>query len=204
MSKYDYIEVFAEKKRQRTYVGRLFKKRGVFQFNYDQSYLLGVRPLALGPDLPLSTEDFRSKTLFESFKDRIPSRNSDNWNRYCQSAGISPDESDAITLIGSLGRRGPSLFIFEGTLDRAQFVKTQFEIFRKKHKLSVADLAALFDVSVGTIHRLQKGEIQNASLVDLLYLFFKLPEARNLLIIEAKRLHDDLRAVLIGTQGTPD
>ncbi|MCB1107049.1 MAG: hypothetical protein KDK76_03020, partial [Chlamydiia bacterium] len=55
-----------------------------------------------------------SKSLFVPFLERIPSKNNPSYPEYCQSVGISVDEENVFVLLSTIGRRGPSSFIFEG------------------------------------------------------------------------------------------
>ena len=71
---YRAVDIYLEREKTRQYVGQLYKERGKFVFQYDDSYLHTNKPIRVGPDLPLKQGKQVSLTLFPSFQDRIPSK----------------------------------------------------------------------------------------------------------------------------------
>ena len=130
------IDVYRELRRSRDYVGRLEKTEAGFCFAYSESYLLKDNALSLGPDLPLRPEPFRSKNLFISFEDRLPSRRNPAYPEYCHHCNISPEEEDEMVLLSTIGRRGPSCLIFEGVIPDTVDAPSVKD-FRQKLKLSI-------------------------------------------------------------------
>ena len=107
------IDIYAEFGKSRIYVGRLDKTGGKFQFSYDRKYLKSKKKLSLGPEFPLTKRQFFSDSLFNSFKDRIPSKENQAYTEYCDKFGISSDENNELILLATIGSRGPSSFVFE-------------------------------------------------------------------------------------------
>ena len=169
------IDVYRELRRSRDYVGRLEKTKNGFLFAYHESYLLKENALSLGPDLPLQVQPFRSKELFISFEDRLPSKRNPAYPEYCKHCNISPDEDDPMVLLSTIGRRGPSCLIFEGvvpdTLD-AQHIKE----FRQKLNLTIREFALLFDISTAALQNLEKKPSPQSELIKRLRIYMTFPQ----------------------------
>ncbi|MCB1082657.1 MAG: HipA N-terminal domain-containing protein [Chlamydiia bacterium] len=108
------ILVYLEEEGKRMLVGRLTRSPDHFSFEYAPTYLNTHAVISLGPEMPLRKEAYLSKTLFTPFKERIPPKDNPAYPDYCASVDISVDEDDPFVLLATLGRRGPSSFVFEG------------------------------------------------------------------------------------------
>src|SRR2546428_10963427 len=110
------MDVYTEGRKRRLYVGDLsYSVEGdKYRFEYDESYLHSPSAIQLGPDLALDKKIHVSEPgkLFLSFADRLPDPSNPAYQEYCVSQGISVDEKNPIILLGTIGRRGPSTFVF--------------------------------------------------------------------------------------------
>ncbi|HQB09873.1 MAG TPA: HipA N-terminal domain-containing protein, partial [bacterium] len=151
------IDVYAEFGKSRILVGRLHKIKDKFQFTYDRKYLKSEKKLSLGPEFPMTKIRFFSDSLFNSFKDRIPSKENPAYSEYCEKFGVSSDENNELILLATIGSRGPSSFVFEPVFD-SEFTAVDLAAFRKKLKLSIRDFAILFDFSYATLNKIENGK----------------------------------------------
>ena len=83
-----------------------------WEFKYDESWLKTKHRIPVGMDLPLRAESYISKKLFVTFEERLPSKENGAYRDYCESWRIGVEESDVLTLLSTLGHRGPSTFVF--------------------------------------------------------------------------------------------
>ena len=169
------VDVYFEKYTSRQYVGRLTHKKNRFVFYYDDAYLYSDRAIALGPDLPCIQKEHKSKDLFISFEDRIPSKQNPAYKEYCQMTGISPQEKDPLVLLSTIGQKGPSSFIFVPVYDN-KFTKEDLKIFRKSLNLSIRDFAKLFDFAPATIHRIEQGKSSGKDALKRVELYSLFPQ----------------------------
>lgn len=153
------LDVFLEKRRTRVYAGRLKygKERESFVFEYSEKYIYSTGAIPLGPDIPLTKRKHKSKSLFKSFNDRIPSSKNPSYNEYCKEAGISPGEDNQIILLATIGRRGPSSFVFEPVFQETISME-ELKEFRKKLGLTIREFAAVFGFSTTTIYKIELGK----------------------------------------------
>lgn len=111
------LKIFHESRKGRTLVGELIynKDNNSHELIYDKNYAYSKNAIPISPDLDLFKLRHQSKKgkLFPSFIDRIPDKSNPAYNDYCKAQGISPTEKNPIILLGSIGKRGPSSFIFE-------------------------------------------------------------------------------------------
>lgn len=169
------IKVYIDNRKSRSLVGVLSKKDNLFKFEYDDKYLEAKNSISMGPELPLTQKEFRSKKLFQSFKDRIPSKENPAYPEYCKKFGISIDEKEPFMLLSTIARKGPSSFIFEAVFQEEGFYK-ELRAFRKELGLSLRDFASLFDVSLLTLQRLETGKAQGKEVMKRLQIYLKFPE----------------------------
>lgn len=168
------VDVYLERRKTREYVGRLEKKKSFFVFNYDNKYLYSSQAMPIGPDLPVTKKTHKSKNLFLSFKDRIPSRKNPAYEEYCDFVGISMKERDPIVLLATLGQKGPSSFILAPVTDSA-FTKDELIKFRKSLKLSVREFANLFGFGSNTIHKIEIGKSSGKDVLKRVEIYKKFP-----------------------------
>ncbi len=165
------VDIFLENRRSRIYVGQLKwtdkignknhkenTKGKEFVFEYDDKYLYGKTSIPLGPDIPLTKKIHRSGELFKTLNDRIPSSKNPSYKEYCDTMGIPISEKNPIILLSTIGKRGPSSFIFEPVYEDNYNVES-FLKFRKNLGLTIREFATAFDFSPATIQRIEKDRL---------------------------------------------
>lgn len=168
------VDIYAEFGKSRIYVGRIDKKSGNFRFLYDRKYLKFAKKLSIGVEFPLVKKEFISETLFNTFKDRIPSKENRAYAEYCEKFGVSPNEDNELILLATIGSRGPSSFVFEPVFF-SEFTSDDLVKFRKKLKLSIRDFAKLFDFSYAALNKIENRKMSGRDILKRveLYVLFK-------------------------------
>lgn len=174
--KIEAIDVYLEKRKAREYVGNLSHEGRNFIFTYSDSYLYQDRSIPIGPDLPLTKKKHTSNTLFPSFEDRIPSTQNPAYQEYCKMVGIDPNEKDLLTLVATLGQKGPSSFIFSPA-NTITITQEDLINFRKELNLTTREFGELFDFSPATIHRIEKKLVSGKDALKRLEIYFYFPDA---------------------------
>jgi hypothetical protein len=169
------VEIYLQKRKTREYVGNLTNEGSEFVFIYDDKYIYGRKSIQIGPDLPLSKIRHASKRLFDTFEDRIPSKKNPAYKDYCKAMGISPDEKDQLTLVGTLGSRGPSSFVFVPKY-LEEIKKDDVILLRKQLGLSIREFADVFDFAPATIYRIESGKSSGKDALKRLEIYLKFPE----------------------------
>lgn len=177
------VDVFLERFQTRIHVGKLENQKGQFHFTYDLNYLKAKNIFPLGPEFPLTRQEFFSKDLFPSFADRLPDPDNPAYPDYCASAGVAPEITDPIILLSTIGKKGPSSFIFE-PIYKDTFIYEDCEKLREQLGLSLQDFAHLFDVSLSILHKMKVGESNGKEVLKRLEHYVRSPE---LLDIQIKR-----------------
>jgi hypothetical protein len=176
------LEVYSEHRRRRLLVGVLTfdAKKRRYRFRYNLRYRLLRGAVPLGPEFDLSEKEIVSKNseLFPSLRDRIPSTANPAYAEYCRAAGISANEKNPLVLLGTIGRRGPSSFIFEMLSagqpgDPVSLLKN----LKNSLKLSSWDIAQAFDIPELSIQRILSGKCSDKNLLALLHVYLSFPEA---------------------------
>jgi HipA-like protein len=193
------VDVFAESRKSRRYVGRLSKelteKVPRFVFRYDPKYLRARFSLAVGPELPLTRREYFSPQLFPSFTDRLPSPENPAYQEYLDKFNLLPSEKDPLLLLTTIGRAGPSSFIFEPVLEET--FENNLKFFRNELGLTVRDFSVAFDVAGTSVQRIEKG-IAGKEIMKRIELYYRFPETA---IFEVKRngskLHESVRTKLL-------
>jgi HipA-like protein len=157
MTKINSLNVYLERRSSRTYVGKLTKADTGFNFEYDKNYAYAVNSIPVGPELPITKRTHNSLQLFSSFADRIPSQQNPAYVEYCEKFGISLSEKDEIILLSTIGKRGPSSFVFE-VEKKEDYSGYDYLVFRKSLELTLRDFATIFDVSLTTLQRIELGK----------------------------------------------
>jgi len=175
----DRLKIFHEGRKRRVFVGELIysKEHENYELIYDESYAYSDTAIPLGPELDLFKLHHRSEKgkLFKSLLDRIPSKENPAYKDYCASQGISQDEQNPIILLGSIGKRGPSSFIFEPVY-YSSFAKEDIKKLRNETGLTQHDLAKVLDISIATLARLEAGTSHDANTIKRIEIFFEFPE----------------------------
>ncbi len=173
------LEVYLEGRKRRTHVGTLSfeEKSNYFIFQYDSKYIKSRKAIPIGPDLSIFKKKHISAKgkLFPSFADRIPSRSNPAYEEYCKSQGISLNEKNEIILLGTIGRRGPSSFIFEPIMQN-NFSATEIVRFRQLLDLSRNELALALDVNELTLQRLESLKSKDQNTLKRLQIYFEFPQ----------------------------
>ncbi|MCK4912284.1 MAG: HipA N-terminal domain-containing protein [Candidatus Omnitrophica bacterium] len=151
------VNVFLEKRKTMVYVGQLTRENKGYRFVYKKNYLHAEAAIPLGNEMRLTRQERFSKTLFPSLVDRIPSRENPSYSDYCKSVGIEVTEEDPLVLLSTIGRRGPSSFIFEPVYDRG-FNGDMCKMFRIDLGLTVREFSGVFDVATATVMALEQGK----------------------------------------------
>lgn len=169
------VDIFLEKRKTRLHVGRLSKSNGKLVFTYDDHYFGAKNVIPLGPEFPLTNKLFSSKQLFPSLEDRIPSTTNPAYPEYCYVMGIDPNEKDPLVLLSTIGRRGPSSFIFCPTYER-KITPGEVVKFREHLGLTTREFAAVFEFSQSTINALERNRIAGSEIQKRLEMILSFPE----------------------------
>lgn len=192
ISNYNKIKavlVYLELRSTREFVGRLERKDTKYCFTYSKKYLDIKKALPVGPELPLTKLYFESNQLFPSFADRIPSRENPAYPDYCAEFGIDVDENNELILLATIGRRGPSSFIFEPERN-SSFTPQDLKSFRMRLGLSTRDFAECFGISQASIVRIENGKTSGNEVLRLLEIYYLFPNVATYYIKNhAKKLH---------------
>lgn len=169
------LDIFLERYATREYVGRLIQENNDYIFTYRKSYLKYKNSIPLGPEFPLTQIGFHSPSLFPSLQDRLPDPDNPAYEDYCAAVGISKHEKNTILLLGTIGKRGPSSFIFELAYKDAFDIKA-CEEFRQQLELSLDDFAHLFEVSLSILQKMKAGKTSGKEILKRIEIFAKFPE----------------------------
>jgi len=170
------INVFLELSSTRILVGKLERKQDQYFFTYSEKYLNYKKAIPLGHELPLTKQYFEAKELFPFFFDRIPAKENQAYPEYCKQFGISPAEKNAIILLATIGRKGPSWFVFEPIWEDS-FSSKDLKTFRQDLGLSTRDLAICFGISQATIVRIENNKASGTEVLKFLDVLNEFPEA---------------------------
>ncbi|MBI5273488.1 MAG: HipA N-terminal domain-containing protein [Chlamydiales bacterium] len=169
------VLIYLERRKSRKFVGTLTysEKQQVYIFQYDKNYLHS-KLIPLGPDLPLNRKNFVSKDLFESFVDRLPSRDNPSYKDYCLAENIDINEQDPFILLTTIGKRGPSSFVFE-----ADYMKTfgaeDVKRFRSELNLTIKEFSLGFMVAEKTLISIEGGKSAGRDVMKRLELYVRFP-----------------------------
>jgi len=195
------LYIFHEGRKRRIFVGELIyvKEKDRYELIYDKNYARSKNAIPIGPDLDLLKLQHQSEksTLFPSFIDRIPDKANPAYKDYCKIKGILPTEKNPIILLGTIGKRGPSSFIFEPVyLDK--FKPTDIARFRKQLQITQHDLAEAFDISKPTLQRIESGESRDLNTLKRIQILFRFPDVALWQLKQTGgRIHKDVLVKLI-------
>ncbi|MBL7072651.1 MAG: HipA N-terminal domain-containing protein [Candidatus Omnitrophica bacterium] len=184
------VDVFLEKRKTRVYVGRLTFEKDAYKFVYEKSYLYAKASIPLGNEFPLTQQEYVSGTLFPSLSDRVPVRENPAYSDYCENAGISETEENPLVLLPTIGRRGPSSFIFEPVYDRG-FGGKKCRKFRTELGLTIREFANVFDLAQTTVIAIEKGKHSGKEVLKRIEIYYLYPNvALNEIHIRGGFLHE--------------
>ncbi len=192
------LEVYLETRKRRMLVGTLEHdlKNKRFVFTYESNYLHSKAAFAIGPEFPITRYQFVSEKnkVFPTFEDRIPDKQNPAYKDYCYSQGITPDETNPIILLGTIGHRGPSSFIYEAIYESQDSIAEQLKHFRKQLNLTQWDFAMLFDFAQITIQKVEAGKTTDKNILRLLDIYMTDPKAAlQQMKLTGKKVHRDVR-----------
>ncbi len=173
------LYIYHETQKRKIYVGDLTHdtEKDVYILRYDPKYANSSEAIPIGPHLPLYKETHISEKgeLFQSLMDRIPERANPAYPDYCHHTGISVDETNKIILLGTIGKRGPSTFMFE----KAYITDFNVEVIKKARAeldISQRDFARALGISQVTLQKIEAGDSTDEKTLKVLQLYFSFPE----------------------------
>lgn len=173
------LKIFHESRKRRILVGELIydKENDRYELIYNKNYAHSKNAIPISPDLNLFKLRHQSDKgkLFSSFIDRIPDKSNPAYNDYCKAQGISPAEKNPIILLGSIGKRGPSSFIFEPVY-YSEFDTSDIISLREQLQITQHDLAKAFDISQTTLQRIEAGVSSDLNTLKYMQILLKFPE----------------------------
>ena len=173
------LNIFHEGRKRRVFVAKLIHnvEESLYELIYNESYVYSDTAIPLGAELDLFNLHHRSEKgkMFPSFIDRIPSRENPAYEDYCAQQGIESDEENLIVLLGTIGKRGPSSFIFE-LIYESNFTINMIKQRREKIGVTQHDLATALNISLVTLARLETGKSNDLSTLRKIEVFFTFPE----------------------------
>lgn len=191
------VKVYLERYLRRIPVGELKYETDNYIFTYYETYLHYLKAIPLGVELPLTKRYFESETIFESFWDRVPSKGNPAYSEYCQQFNIRPDETNILVLLVTIGRKGPSSFIFE-PIWKDFFTGKELKLFRNKLNLSTREFAAAFGISQATIVRIENNKASGSEVLKFLEILYHFPDAAIYYIEKyGSKLHSKIKDKLI-------
>jgi len=195
------LQIFHEGRKRRVLVGELFfdPKKERYILTYDKEYVHLKEAIPLGPGLDLFKlrHESEKNKLFPSLTDRIPEKSNPAYIDYCQSQGISFDETNPIILLGTIGKRGPSSFIFE-LIYESKFDPNEIIQLREQLSITQHDLALAFDIKKSTLQRIEAGHSHDINTLKRLEILIKFPDVALWQLQQTGGLlHKDVRNKLI-------
>jgi HipA-like protein len=168
------VNVFLEKRKVRMHAGVLTREKEKFVFRYNEPYFKAKYVIPLGPEFPLTQRVFVSEKLFPSFEDRIPSRQNPAYPDYCRVMEIDPQEKDELVLLSTIGRRGPSSFIFYPIYER-KLAASDIIAFRKSLDLTTREFASVFELSQASLNAFERGRSSGKEISKRLEIILHFP-----------------------------
>ena len=173
------LHIFHESRKKRIFVGELIyvKDKDRYELIYDKHYAHSKRAIPISPRLDLFKSRHKSERgeMFPAFLDRIPEKNNPAYVEYCKAEGISSKEKNVIVLLGSIGKRGPSNFVFEPVYYSEFSIQDIIEM-RKQLQISQDDFAAAFNINRLTLFKIEAGKSKDTNTLKLLEIYWKFPD----------------------------
>ncbi len=195
------VDIYLERRKTREYVGRLTHEREgnrrFFRLVFDKKYQQGRTSLPMGPELSLKKRVYESDTLFAAFVDRIPTRENPAYPDYCAYMGISLDETDPIVLLATIGKRGPSCFMFEPVYKK-NFGADDLKEYRSSLGLTLREFAQLFDMSYSNLQKIESHQVSGKDILKRIEIYQKFPNVALYEVFKnAAVLHADKKTQVI-------
>ena len=169
------VDVFLERRKTRLHVGELAKINDKFVFTYDEGYFKANNIIPLGPEFPLTQKKIESDRLFPSLEDRIPSKQNPAYSEYCQSMGVDPKEKDPLILLSTIGKKGPSSFVFSPVFER-KILLEDLKNFREFLGLTTREFASVFEFSQSSINAFENGRTSGKDILKKFEILLNFPE----------------------------
>ena len=196
------VDVYVQTRKTRRYVGQLTReadKPPRYAFRYDARYLHAPFSIPLGPELPLTKREHRATELFPSFTERLPSPENPAYVEYLEKFHLSMNEKDPLVLLTTIGRAGPSSFLFEPVFSDSS--QEDLKNFRSELGLTVRDFSTAFDIAVSSVTRIENGTA-GREVLKRIELYERFPEAALFEVNRnASRLHENVKNRLLKTLG---
>jgi len=195
------LKIFHESRKRRILVGELIynKNKDKYELIYDKNYAYSKNAIPISPELDLFKLHHQSKKgeIFSAFIDRIPDKSNPAYNDYCKAQGISPAEKNPIILLGSIGKRGPSSFVFEPVYS-SEFDSTNIIKLREQLQITQHDLAEALDISKTTLQRIEAGVSRDLNTLKYIQILLKFPEVALWQLKQTgNRVHKDVLIKLV-------
>ena len=185
------VDVFLEKRKTRLHVGSLKKSNGKLVFTYSDSYFNAKNIIPLGPEFPLTQKQFTSTFLFPSLVDRIPSEQNPAYPEYCRLMGVDPIERDPLILLSTIGKKGPSSFVFSPIFER-KIIAEDLIRFRESLGFTTREFAKIFEFSQPSLNALERGRTSGKDILKRLEILLYYPAvALDLLLLNSGYLNYD-------------
>jgi len=196
------LHVFHEGRKRRVFVAELIynKEKDRYELTYNYNYANSKTAIPISPDLSLFKEKHYSKkgTMFPAFIDRIPEKSNPAYVSYCKSQGISPNEANLIVLLGAIGKRGPSSFIFEPVYTN-EFGPNEITKLRENLCITQYDFAEAFDINKATLQRVESGNSRDLNTLKRIQILLEFPEVALWQLQQTgSRVHKDVFNRLMG------
>lgn len=173
------LQIFHESRKRRVFVGELIydKDKNRYELIYDKKYILSKNAISIGPELSLFKLRHQSEKgkLFPSLIDRIPDKANPAYDDYCKAQGISSNEENPIILLGSIGKRGPSSFVFEPVYND-EFNPIEITKLREKLNITQHDLSLALDIKKATLQRIEAGVSRDINTLKRIQILLEFPE----------------------------
>lgn len=172
------LQIFHEARKRKFFVGELIydEKNDKYELIYNKHYANSKTAIPISPELSLFKLKHSSKgKLFSAFLDRIPEKSNPAYATYCKSQGISPNEKNLLVLLGAIGRRGPSSFVFEAVYGD-EFKPEDVAKWRAELNISQHDFSEAFDISRVTLQKIESGESRDANTLKRIEVLCLFPE----------------------------
>lgn len=196
------VDVFLEKRKIRLHVGILNMKEGKFVFTYDENYFKANNIIPLGPEFPLTQREFVSGRLFPSFEDRIPSPQNPAYSEYCEYMRIVHTELNPFVLLSTIGKKGPSSFIFYPIFER-EISATDVLKFRKSLGLTTREFASVFEFSQASLNAFERNRSSGKDILKRLEIIINYPDVASDFLLRngGNLIHAKLAYALIKLRG---
>lgn len=173
------LKIFHETRKRRLLVGELTydEETEIYELAYNKNYANSKNAIPMGPNLSLFQLHHQSQKgqLFPTLMDRIPHKLNPAYPDYCKAQGISPSEKNLIILLGAIGKRGPSSFVFEPVY-YTEFEPSNIKKLREKLQITQYDIAEAFDISKTTLQRIEAGISHNFNTIKRVQILLKFPD----------------------------